>query len=308
MHHRLATLDLHFQDRAHTIASYLLPHDDGATLVETGPASTAPMLQAQLADHGLTPNDISEVLLTHIHLDHAGAAGWLAAEHGATIYVHPKGAPHLADPERLLRSARRIYGDDMDRLWGTTRPVPEEQLAVLENGDTLSIGGVDVTALETPGHASHHHAYAVGDVLFTGDVGGVRLPGKTYVELPLAPPEVRLDLWRESLLRIRTAVQHHDITHLAPTHFGVFDDVTSHLDRLLAALEAADAWVHRTLPEVTDNTDALQDAVSAWMREQATANGIDDETWELYELANPSWMAALGLRRYWEKHKAPSSS
>lgn len=196
----------------------------------------------------------------------------------------------------------------MDRLWGTTRPVPEEQLAVLENGDTLSIGGVDVTALETPGHASHHHAYAVGDVLFTGDVGGVRLPGKTYVELPLAPPEVRLDLWRESLLRIRTAVQHHDITHLAPTHFGVFDDVTSHLDRLLAALEAADAWVHRTLPEVTDNTDALQDAVSAWMREQATANGIDDETWELYELANPSWMAALGLRRYWEKHKAPSSS
>jgi glyoxylase-like metal-dependent hydrolase (beta-lactamase superfamily II) len=102
MHDRVHTLDLTFQNRSHTIAAYLLPHDDGATLVETGPGSTAAMLQARLAEHGLTPNDISEVLLTHIHLDHAGAAGWLAGEHGATVYVHPVGKPHLADPERLL--------------------------------------------------------------------------------------------------------------------------------------------------------------------------------------------------------------
>ena len=298
---RLQTLDLHFQDRPHTIASYLLPHEDGAALIETGPASTAPMLQAQLADHGLTPNDISEVLLTHIHLDHAGAAGWLATEHGATVYVHSKGAPHLADPERLLQSAERIYGDDMDRLWGDTQPVPEEQLAVLEDGDTLSLGNLSVTALDTPGHASHHHSYAIGEVLFTGDVGGVRLPDETYVELPLAPPEIRLDLWRDSLLRLRTAVQHHDITHLAPTHFGVFDDVTPHLDRLAASIEAADDWAQQSLPEMKDAAD-VQEAVSAWMREQAAANGVDDATWELYELANPSWMAALGLRRYWKKH------
>ncbi len=304
----LQTLDLHFQDQPRTIASYLLPYDDGAALVETGPASTASMLQAQLADHGLTPNDVSEVLLTHIHLDHAGAAGWLAAEHGATVYVHPKGASHLADPERLLRSAERIYGDDMNRLWGETRPVPEDQLAVLEDGDTLSLGDRTVTALDTPGHASHHHSYAIGNVLFTGDVGGVRIPGETYVELPLAPPEIRLDLWRESLVRLRTAVQEHDITHLAPTHFGIFDDVTPHLDRLAAAIDAADDWTQQILPERTDDSEPLQETVSDWMWEQATANGVDDTTWELYELANPSWMAALGLRRYWEKHKSPASS
>jgi glyoxylase-like metal-dependent hydrolase (beta-lactamase superfamily II) len=299
---RLETLDLHFQDRPHTIASYLLPHEEGAALVETGPASTAPMLQAQLADHGLTPNDITEVLLTHIHLDHAGAAGWLATEHSVTVYAHPKGAPHLADPQRLLRSAKRIYGDDMDRLWGDTQPVPDDQLEVLDDGDTLSLGDLSVTALDTPGHASHHHTYAIGEVLFTGDVGGVRLPDETYVELPLAPPEVRLDLWRESLLRLRTTVQHHGITHLAPTHFGTFDDVTPHLDRLAAAIEAADDWTQQTLPEMEDNPEALQDAVSTWMREQAAANGVDDTTWELYEMANPGWMAALGLQRYWEKH------
>lgn len=305
---RLQTLDLHFQDRPHTIASYLLPHDDGAALIETGPASTVPMLQAQLADHGLTPNDVSEVLLTHIHLDHAGAAGRLAAEHGATVYVHPKGAPHLADPARLLHSAERIYGNDMDRLWGETQPVPDDQIKILEDGDTLSLGDLTVTALDTPGHASHHHSYAIGEVLFTGDVGGVRLPGETYVELPLAPPEIRLDLWRESLTRLRTAVQHHDITHLAPTHFGMYDDVGAHLDRLTAALGAANQWIEQTLLNLADDSEALQEAASGWMHEQATANGVDDETWELYELANPSWMAALGLKRYWEKHKGPSSS
>jgi len=298
---RIETLDLHFQDRPHTIASYLLPHDDGAALVETGPASTAAMLQAQLADRGLTPNDVTEVFLSHIHLDHAGAAGWLAAEHGATLYVHPKGAPHLADPSRLLRSAERIW-DDVDRLWGETRPAPEDQIVALDHEDTCRIGDLTVTALETPGHASHHHAYVIGDVCFTGDVGGVRLPGETHVQPPLVPPELNLDQWRESLDTLHTAIAAHGVTHLAPTHFGVFDDVDAHLDRLAEGIEAADDWVREHLPAVADDEEALQEAAGDWMREQAAADGVDDATWALYELADPSWMQALGLRRYWKKH------
>ena len=299
---RLQTLDLHFQNRPHTIASYLLPHDDGAALIETGPGSTAAMLQARLAEHGLTPNDISEVLLTHIHLDHAGAAGWLASDHGATVYVHEIGAPHLADPERLLKSATRIYGDDMDTLWGEMRPVPEDQLVSLSDGDTIDLGDLQAEALDTPGHASHHLSYVVGDVCFTGDVGGVRLPGESYVELPLAPPEIDLETWRDSLSHLRDAIQRHDVTHLAPTHFGVYEDVSAHLDRLEGAIERADEWIQTTLPDVVDDEDDLREATTNWMRKQAADAGVDDATWELYELANPSWMAALGLRRYWKSN------
>jgi glyoxylase-like metal-dependent hydrolase (beta-lactamase superfamily II) len=303
---RLQTLDLHFQDRPHTIASYLLPHADGAALIETGPGSTAAMLQARLAEHGLTPNDISEVLLTHIHLDHAGAAGRLADDHGATVYVHEIGTSHLADPERLLKSATRIYGDEMDALWGEMRPVPEDQLVSLSDGDTIALGDLQAEALDTPGHASHHLAYAIGDVCFTGDVGGVRLPGESYVELPLAPPEIDFEAWRSSLSHLRAAIERHGVTHLAPTHFGVYDDVAAHLVRLEEAIERADDWAATALPDVIDDEEALREATMTWMREQAVDEGVDDATWELYELANPSWMAALGLRRYWKSNLRPS--
>jgi glyoxylase-like metal-dependent hydrolase (beta-lactamase superfamily II) len=262
------------------------------------------MLQARLAENGLTPNDISEVLLTHIHLDHAGAAGWLASDHGATVYVHQIGASHLANPERLLKSAERIYGDEMDTLWGEMRPVPEDQLVALSDGDTIDLGDRQAEALDTPGHASHHLSYVIGDVCFTGDVGGVRLPGESYVELPLAPPEIDFDAWRDSLSHLRDAIQRRGVTHLAPTHFGVYDDVAAHLDRLEEALGRADDWTATTLPDVSDDEEALRNAVMSWMREQAAVEGVDDTSWELYELANPSWMAALGLRRYWQKHLA----
>ncbi len=304
---RVKILDLHFQDHPQTIAAHLLPHADGAALIETGPGSTFPMLQAQLADHGLTPADISEVLLTHIHLDHAGAAGHLA-QHGTTIYVHHDGAPHLADPQKLLASAERIYGDDMDRLWGDMLPVPEEQLVALDDADTVPLGDQHALALDTPGHASHHMSYVVEDICFTGDVGGVRLPGEAYVELPLAPPEIQLDHWRESLARLRTATDRHDLTHLAPTHFGIYDDVSAHLDRLEGVIDAADEWTAETLPELGEDDAALREAVTEWMHDLAVANGVGEDTWEGYELANPSWMAALGLKRYWNKHKAPSTS
>lgn len=299
---RVEPLDLHFQEQPHIIASYLLPHEDGAALVETGPGSTTPMLQARLADHGLTPNDITDVLVTHVHLDHAGAAGWMA-QHGATIYVHQIGAPHLKSPKRLLASAERIYGDDMDRLWGEMLPVPEDQVVALEDEETFSIGNLDVLALDTPGHASHHMSYVIGDICFTGDVGGVRLPEETYVELPLAPPEIQLDHWRNSLHRLRSAVHKRNLNAIAPTHFGIYTDVTAHLDRLEATIESTDEWVSQAFPLTATDDDALRQVVTRWMRETAAANGVDEDTWASYELANPSWMAADGLKRYWDRYK-----
>lgn len=299
---RLETLDLYFQERPHIIASYLVPHEDGAALIETGPGSTTSMLQARLAEHGLTPSDITDVLVTHVHLDHAGAAGWMA-QHGATVHVHQIGAPHLARPERLLASAERIYGDDMDRLWGEMVPVPENQLVALKHEDTIPLGNLEAVALDTPGHASHHMSYVIEDVCFTGDVGGVRLPDETYVELPLAPPEIQLDHWRRSLHRLRVATQKSNILALAPTHFGLYSDVTAHLDRLEAAIETTDEWVDRNFSAGIEQEEALEETVTHWMHEQAAANGVDEDAWQGYELANPSWMAAAGLKRYWQRHK-----
>src|SRR5512143_2025441 len=167
------TLDLNFLELAGTIAVYLIPHPHGAVLVESGPGSTLHNLKAGLESHGLKPSDISDVLLTHIHLDHAGSAGWWARQ-GARIHVHPVGAPHLLDPEKLLASAQRIYGDQMDRLWGEFLPVPDDRLVIIQDGDEVEIDGLCFKALDTPGHANHHYAYLFGDVCFTGDIGGIR--------------------------------------------------------------------------------------------------------------------------------------
>lgn len=298
---RIHTLDLHFLDRPQTIAAYLIPHDAGGVLIETGPGSTTDMLVARLAEHDLTPADITDVLLTHIHLDHAGAAGWMA-RHGATIHVHRIGVRHMVNPSRLLKSAERIYGDEMDRLWGDFLPVPEAQIVALNDGDRITVGDLTFEALDTPGHASHHMAYVIDGICFSGDVGGVRIPGEQHVQLPLAPPEIHFDHWRDSLATLRRA----DIAHIAPTHFGVYEDAADHLDRLEDAIETADAWVDTVMRDAPSE-DALREHVTTWMRERAAADGVSDDAWERYEAANPSWMAAAGLKRYWSKHKATAA-
>src|SRR5215216_6718259 len=139
---RVITLDLKFQGRPHAIASYLIRSGDAVVLIESGPGSTLPGLEAALATEGLSPQQVTHVLLTHIHLDHAGAAGWLARQ-GAEIYVHPVGAPHMLHPEKLLASATRIYGDRMDSLWGEFLPVPEEKLHVVGDMEGIVIGNLE---------------------------------------------------------------------------------------------------------------------------------------------------------------------
>src|SRR3989304_3051866 len=185
---RVITLDLNFQGRSHAIAAYLVRYADGAVLIESGPGSTLAELEGGLAKEGLSPRDVTHVLLTHIHLDHASAAGWLA-QPGAQIYVHPVGAPHMLNPEKLLASAARIYGDRMDSLWGEFLPVPESQLNIPKDAEEIAIGDLRFIPIDTPGHAEHHYAYLFEDICFSGDVGGVRIPGYQYLRVPMRSEE-----------------------------------------------------------------------------------------------------------------------
>ena len=291
-------IDTHFQSVPEAIAVFCITHDEGLLLIETGPTTVVDAVTDRLQMMGHAPEDVTDVLVTHIHLDHAGAAGWWAAQ-GATVHVHEVGAPHLADPSTLLKSATRIYGDDMDRLWGEMRPVPEAQLHPLADGDTLDIGGIALQALDTPGHAYHHHAYVGGGIAFTGDVAGVRLPGSTHMSPPLAPPEIDLEAWRASIDRLKA----QQLDYIAPTHFGLFTDAQDHLDRLSERLDAVEAFTAELM--ATDPTDdEIETAVTDWLRAEAEEDGVQGPLWTRYETANPSWMAAMGLKRFWQKHRA----
>jgi glyoxylase-like metal-dependent hydrolase (beta-lactamase superfamily II) len=216
--HNLHTLDLNYQGIPNAIASYLIPHDRGVVLIESGPGSTLPGLEEGLAKFGFAFADVTDVLLTHIHLDHAGAAGWLARQ-GARVHVHEVGSAHMLNPERLLASASRIYGEMMDMLWGEFLAVPKDKLNILQDGDQIEIEGLVFEAIETPGHAYHHMSYIFEDVCFSGDVGGIRLPGPPFLRLPTPPPEFHIESWRQSIAKLKAA----DFSFIAPTHFGIYD-------------------------------------------------------------------------------------
>lgn len=294
---KVHTLDLNFQGLPGTIAAYLIPHSEGAALVECGPGSTITELTTALKAFHLEPKDISHVFLTHIHLDHAGAAGWLARQ-GAKIYVHPVGAPHLINPEKLLASATRLYGEMMDQLWGEFLSVPEENLVVLREGDTVEIDDFYLRAIETPGHASHHLAYRLGDICFSGDIGGVRLAGHALIRLPTPPPEFQPELWRKSILRL----QRENFRQIAPTHFGIFADGEAHLTALMKGLDRIESWMELVMPK-NYSLEQLRAAFIEWEHEDGLAQGLYELTLRDYETANPSFMSADGIQRYWKKFR-----
>ncbi len=292
---RVRVLDLRFQGVGRVIASFLLDTPEGPALIETGPESTYPHLVQALAGEGVRPQEIRHVFLTHIHLDHAGAA-WRLAELGARVYVHPKGAPHLLDPGRLLASAERIYGDQLRPLWGEVRSIPAERLKVLQDGDRVRLGGVEVLALETPGHAGHHHAYLVDGVAFTGDIAGVRIaPGPVLPPTP--PPDIHLESWYASLERLEALAPES----LYLTHFGAFEDVGAHLKALRETLGAWADWVLARLKEGM-SPEAMTRAFEAYWAEGLKERGAGEDLLRLYALADPPFMNLQGLVRYWQKH------
>ncbi|MBM3144371.1 MAG: MBL fold metallo-hydrolase [Chloroflexi bacterium] len=294
-------LDMDFLGIPNAIAGYLIPHKYGGVLVECGPGSTLRALETGLGAHGLTARDITDVLVSHIHLDHAGAAGWLARQ-GARIHVHHIGAPHLIHPEKLLRSASRIYGELMNALWGEFLPVPEEQIAVLHGNDEIEIEGLVFRALDTPGHADHHVVYLHEGICFTGDVGGVRMrrhtPSIAHLRIPTPPPEFHLEKWRESIQRLAE----EEFTYIAPTHFGIFDDPGRHLAAVQAGLDEIEAWMEKFMPG-NPTIETLEREITAWEKERALASGVDVQALPSYEKASPAWMSAAGIQRYWGKYR-----
>jgi glyoxylase-like metal-dependent hydrolase (beta-lactamase superfamily II) len=291
----ITALDLNFLFLPQTIASYLINGPDGYILVETGPASTLETLRRRLAEHNLLLSDIGHVLVTHIHLDHAGAAGWLARE-GALIYVHDVGAPHLIDPSRLLGSASRIYGDRMDELWGETVPAPAENVIPLSDGDVLDIAGLRFTAIDTPGHAWHHHTYCLEDIAFTGDAAGIRLAESGLVDLPAPPPEFKLEVWQATIDRLLA----QDFSAIYPTHYGRTELVQEQLEGLRALMDDAVEFVRRRMLEGLERDAIVADYV-AWNHERMRAGGLSDLAIEQYSAANPLFMSVDGIMRYWNK-------
>lgn len=294
----IQTLDVYFDAKPGIIAVYLVRHAHGALLVDCGPGSTLPHLLDALRAHTLEPRDITDVLLTHIHLDHAGAAGWWAQQ-GARIHVHPVGAPHLLNPEKLLASAQRIYGADMERLWGAFLPVPPAQLIEHSDNDVIEIGGRSFTALNTPGHAEHHFAYLLEDLCFSGDVGGVRVEGLAHVRPPTPPPEIHFEKWRASIARLRAAKPNL----IAPTHFGVYANVPQHLDALERGLDAIEKWTAQEM-SAAPTPELFRVHYARLLAQLALADGYTAAQVAAYGDAAGSDMSADGVYRYWKKFRA----
>lgn len=278
-------IDHNYQGVAGAIASYLLPGPD-LTLIEAGPASTTPTLLSNIRAAGFDPAAITRLVVTHIHLDHAGAAGVLLLRHlpHARLFVHPKGAKHLIDPSKLIASAERIYGDQMQTLWGEIVPVPEDRVVIVADQEMIG----SLRAIDTPGHAVHHHSYydASTGTIFTGDVAGVRLDVTRYVRPPTPPPELDLDAWAASVERLRRLRPRR----LCLTHFGEFDDVTWHLDDLMTRLHTWRDWLSADL--------------SARTLEEREAGLLSPDLAARYERVGTYQACVDGFARYFAKRAA----
>ena len=297
-------IDLEFMGTEEIIASFLLMGGNSAAMVETGPSTCIENLLRGLEDNGVAPEDVEKVLLTHIHLDHSGASGVLADRlPNATFYVHEAGYQHLVDPSKLLKSASRIYGDRMEELWGEVRPVPEDRIITLEGGEEIEAAGGVLAAHYTPGHAYHHLAFHEpgSGMLFAGDVGGVRMPGQSYVKPPTPPPEVDIKAWKGSIETIRKL----DPGFICPTHFGCYQDVGRHLGELEQRLEAWLLIVEERMDEGRSQEDIVEE-FGARGDEEMLREGADPEDSERYELAANYEMLVAGLMRYVSRQRENS--
>jgi glyoxylase-like metal-dependent hydrolase (beta-lactamase superfamily II) len=291
--------DMHL-GRPQVIATYLLTGDAPA-LVDPGPASTLPALEAGLAAQGLGLGDIHSILLTHIHLDHAGATGSiLARSPQAKVYVHQRGAQHMIDPSRLLSSATQLYGDMMDTLWGEILPVPADAITTLEGGEMIDLGGRILHVFDAPGHAKHHLIYLdqQSGGAFIGDNGGVRLPDLPFARPATPPPDIDLEAWDGTLLMLDELMP----SWLMLTHFGAYNDVEFHISDYRARLAHWGEYVRKGMEGGA--SEEAQIAALAELAAQEAAGLSDVDRGALLQQTGALESSWRGLARYWRKRAA----
>jgi glyoxylase-like metal-dependent hydrolase (beta-lactamase superfamily II) len=292
-------IDLNFLGIRESVGLYLLEGNGELALVDSGPSSCLPALRNFLATRGLTLGNISTLLLTHIHFDHAGAAGTLAKENpNLRVYVHEIGAKHLKDPSRLLKSATRLYGDALQQMFGEFLPVAEENIHALTGGESIRAAGREIEVAYTPGHASHHVSYfdqSTG-AAFTGDTTGMRLPGYKIVAPLTPPPDIDLASFTESFAEI----ERRNPTQLLLSHFGAYINVGEHLQ---ATREVLYKWTERTWTIMKNNPEesALIDNFTAQVEKEFRAQLPNEEIVARYAAVAMPQLSWFGLERYWRK-------
>ncbi len=293
----IQTLDLEFFEATEIIASFLAPVADGFVVFDTGPASAVDVFERRVNAAGFDLAQLKAIFATHVHLDHAGGAGVLARKTGCRIFSHPAGVHHLAHPEeKLLPSAERLYKEMMVPLWGVTEGVPESQVRAIEDGQSVKVGGLEIVARHTPGHAVHHITWQIGDAVATGDVAGVRFPGATHVLPPMPPPDIDIEEWRASLAVLRLLKP----SRLLLTHYGAFDDPGRHLDELEDRLVR---WTETARGVVAEGGDreALGAVLSALDEREMKESMVPPEAAERYRRLCPVKESSAGLFRYCTK-------
>ena len=294
----ISFVDLNFQGSPRVIATAVLHGPRGVALVDPGPSSSLPALRRALQAAGLSIADVTSLVLTHIHLDHAGATGTLVAENPRLkVYVHERGAPHLADPSKLLASATRLYGDAMDQLWGPVQPVPVAAITALAGGEQVEAGGRQLSALYTPGHASHHMSYLCREtgIAFVGDVAGIQLVPNGFILPPTPPPDIDLESWATSVARIEA----WSPSTLFLTHFGPSASPGPHLRLLLEHLDVIGVLGRRSLER--DESDEAREAWFVDACREEIRRRVSQADVHAYEVAAPFGLNWRGLARYWRK-------
>ncbi len=293
-------LDTNHMGFTGTVGVYLLPAGDGSksfAIVETGPGSTTNNLKKAIYEAGFDFDNLTHILVTHIHLDHAGAAGALSAQTGAKVYVHELGYRHMHDPTRLIASARRIYRDKMDMLWGDMVAIPKERLQALDGGDRLDILGHKISVIYTPGHANHHVSFVLEDgSIFTGDSAAIKFVGSSIIRPAFPPPELNLDIWPETVSKMLAAKP----SRLLLTHFGEVKDAQGHLNALQAR---HDKWSNVVLEALRNGKETAEiiEIIKNVGEAELNEDNAPASVFERHAITSDYEMTTTALVRYWTK-------
>ena len=287
-------IDIQFLGVKSAIACFLIKSSKGLIMIETGPSTSYNIISQELTNLGYNIKDVKHVFVTHIHLDHSGGA-WKFAKNGAKIYVHPCGAQHLENPQKLIESATKIYGDKMDFLWGKIQKIDKKKIQTVEHKEKIIIGDTTIESLHTPGHAEHHIALKINDEIFTGDVAGAKIfNGPVLPACP--PPEIDLEKWENSI----DIIIKEKPKCLYLTHFGKIKNVNHHLKDLKKILWDWANWI-KTNKNKFNDMNTLTEAFENYVKDFLKNLNLSENLINQYYAANPPYMSVSGLLRYWKK-------